>query len=203
MYVGLWIQHRNRSASGYERHLGYGDIHSGLDALLSIHEEHDLPAQRIARIVHRVHPNRARVIDGNPLKSHCAEYILAVAAVERRIESDAILRDRRESDRRVADLFRRVELVADEALARAGAHQPAIVELTTTDRRVYRARVDHARGSRQNPMPPEELRAKFFDLAGRRLGHQRADEIAGLVDRLETLPNVGRLIELLSWVADV
>jgi 2-methylcitrate dehydratase PrpD len=201
--ANLGTDHRILGAGGYKRHPCCGDIHAGIDALLSILEEHDLAPERIARIVHRVHPNRARVIDGNPLKSHCAQYILAVAAVERRIDSDVILRDRRESDRRVAELFGRVELVADEELARTGAHQPAIVELTTTDGRVHRQRVDHFRGSRENPMTPEELRAKYFDLAGRRLGHARAEEIAGLVDKLETLPNIGRLIELLSWVADV
>jgi 2-methylcitrate dehydratase PrpD len=198
--LDLGTDHRILSAGGYKRYPCCGDIHSGLDALLSILERHDLPTERIARIVHRVHPNRAPVIDGNPLKSHCAQYILAVAAVERRIESDAILRDRRESDRRVADLFGRVELVADPAVTRSGA---AIVELTTTDGQVHRERVDHVRGSRENPLTTEELRSKFFDLTGRRLGRPRAEEIAALVDRLEALPNVGRLLELLSWVADV
>jgi 2-methylcitrate dehydratase PrpD len=201
--VGLGSDHRILAAGGYKRYACCGDIHTGIDALLAILGRHDLPPERIARIVHRVHPNRAKVIDGNPLKSHCAQYILAVAAVERRIDSDAILRDRRASDRRVAELFERVELVADEELAGAGAHQPAIVELTTTDGRRYRERVDDRRGSPANPMTPDELRGKFFELVERRLGRPRAEEIAGLVDRFETLPNVARLIELLSWVADV
>jgi 2-methylcitrate dehydratase PrpD len=201
--VGLGSDHRILAARGYKRYPCCGDIHSGIEALLSILERHDLGPERIARIVHRVHPQRAGIIDRNPLKSHCAQYILAVAAVERRIDSDAILRDRRESDRRVADLFERVELVADDGLASAGARQPAIVELTTTDGRVYRERVDEVRGSRARPLTDEELRAKFRELVEPRLGRRRADEIAGLVDRLETLPNVGRLIELLSWVADV
>jgi 2-methylcitrate dehydratase PrpD len=68
----------------------------------------------------------------------------------------------------------------------------------TTDGATYREEVSHARGSRQNPLTPDELRAKFDDCAGRRLGADRAAAVAALVDRLETLPDIGELMAALA-----
>jgi 2-methylcitrate dehydratase PrpD len=196
--AGLGTEFRLLEAGGYKRYPCCGDIHTGLDALLAILDEHDLAPERIAGITHMVRPNRINVIDNNPLKSHCAQYIMAVAAVNRRIESSTILVDQRERDPRVAAMFERVRLVADEGLTGSASANPARVELTTTDGAVYRQAAEFSRGSRQNPMSDEQIRAKFFDLAGRRLGAERAGRVAALVDRLEELADTGALMELLA-----
>ena len=47
-------------------------------------------------------------------------------------------------------------------------------------------------------MSDAEVRGKFFDLAGRRIGPERAGRVAELVDRLEDLENVGDLMSLLA-----
>jgi 2-methylcitrate dehydratase PrpD len=196
--AGLGEEFRLLTAGGYKRYPCCGDIHTGLDALLAILQRHDLPPERIARIVHAVHPERRAVIDGNPLRSHCAQYILAVAAVERRITPDVILVDRRATDARVAALAGRVTLIADEAFRSGAAGAPAWVELETTDGATYREAVAHARGARQNPLTPGEIRAKFDAFAGERLGAERAAAVAALVDRLETLPDIGELMAALT-----
>src|SRR5439155_9067007 len=72
---GLGTDFRLLRAGGYKRYPCCGDIHTGLDSLLAILDQHDLAPERIARITHRVRPNRINVIDNNPLKSHCAQYI--------------------------------------------------------------------------------------------------------------------------------
>lgn len=92
----LWIA----QAGGFKRYACCGDIHTGLDALLTIMEKHHLTAHDIDRIVHHVKADRATVIDNNPLKSHCSQYVLPVAAVRGRIVPDDILVDRRVDDPR-------------------------------------------------------------------------------------------------------
>ena len=196
--AGLGSDFRLLGAGGYKQYPCCGDIHTGLDSLLAILAESDLPPERIASITHHVSPDRINVIDNNPLKSHCAQYIMAVAAVNRRIESGTILVDQRERDPRVAEMFERVTLVADPALGESRAAHPAIVEVVATDGRTYRRRTDFSRGSRENPMSDAQIRAKFFDLAGRRIGPERARGVAELVADLENLPNVGVLMELLA-----
>jgi 2-methylcitrate dehydratase PrpD len=189
----LWItQHY-----GYKRHPCCGDIHTGIDALVSILDDHRIGAEDVAAIVHRVKADRAPVIDNNPLKSHCAQYIMAVAAVRRKIESADILEDRR-ADPRIKSLSDRVRLVGDAAMDAWPAHAPAVVDVTTRDGRTLSARVDEAKGRRDNPMTTAELEQKFMDLATTRILRHAASRLMELVDRLDGVADVGELTALLQ-----
>ena len=196
--VGLGEEWRILDAGGYKQCPCCGDIHTGLDALLMILDSHDLSPERSAGITQAVRPERVKVIDNNPLKSHCAQCIMAVAAAERQIAADVILIDRRETDPRVAALVERVSLVGDPTLLHGPGGAPAAVTVVTTDGAVHHERVDSPRGSRQNPLPPTELRAKFLALAGQRLGEARAQRITMLVDELEMVDDVSALVALLA-----
>ena len=55
-------------ADGFKRYPCCGDIHSGLDAILSLVETHNLQPGDIASITHMVKPVRRLIIDNNPLK---------------------------------------------------------------------------------------------------------------------------------------
>jgi 2-methylcitrate dehydratase PrpD len=184
----LWItQH-----SGYKRHPCCGDTHTGLDALLQIIEEHRITAADIASIVHTVKADRAPVIDNNPLKSHCAQYVLPVAAVRGKIEPGDILEDRR-SDPRIRDLASRTRLVGDPAMDEWPAQAPAVVEVTTRDGRTLTARVDWAKGRRENPMTTAQLEQKFMDLATTRMPRAAAQHLMETVYGLERLADVNDL----------
>lgn len=190
---GLWITRHY----GYKRHPCCGDIHTGIDALLSILDEHRIAPDDIVAIVHRVKADRAPVIDNNPLKSHCAQYIIAVAAVRGKIESADILEDRR-ADPRVKSLSNRVRLVGDAAMDAWPGHAPAVVEVTTRDGRTLSARVDEAKGRRDNPMTKAELEQKFMDLATTRISKSSATRLMELVYRLDRVADVGEIAGLLQ-----
>ena len=72
-----------------------------------------------------------------------------------------------------------------------------IVEVTTRDGRRLARRVDHARGSPERPLRPDEIREKFRGLAGSVASAARTEAIAALVDRVERLPGLARLAALL------
>jgi 2-methylcitrate dehydratase PrpD len=187
----FWIGQRH----GFKRHPCCGDIHSGIDALVKIVEREDLQPEEITRIVHRVHPNRAAVIDNNPLKSHCSQYVMAVAGAFRAIPADTIVHDYRESDARVAALSRTTSLVPDPAVE---VPQGAIVEVETRDGRRFVEALTAWKGHLDDPFTDAELREKFLRLATMRLGRERAERVMALVDDLEKLGDAARLAELLA-----
>ncbi|MBA2364649.1 MAG: MmgE/PrpD family protein [Chloroflexia bacterium] len=182
---------------GFKQYPCCGDIHSGLDALLKIVVENDLQPVDILELVHRVHPSRAKVIDNNPLKSHCAQYIMAVAAIRREINSDTVTTDLRLTDPLIRDLSRRVCLIGDPANEAFGVGSAA-VEVLTRDGRLFREVVKHWRGHRENPLSQAELEGKFMRLATTRIPPKRAERLLLLVNDLERLDDTARLMELLS-----
>jgi 2-methylcitrate dehydratase PrpD len=182
-------------ADGFKQYPCCGDIHSGIDALLAIISEHDLHSDEIAQITHMVKETRRPVIDNNPLRSHCSQYIMALAAVERQIRWDDFLRDRREEPA-IGAMARRTRLVGAPELADSPS-APAIVEVVTTDGLTFRKRVDSAKGRSENPLSQAELEAKFVRLAASAVGEARALEIIATVRRLEELTDIRELIELM------
>ncbi len=191
----FWITRRG----GFKRYPCCGDLFSGLDGLIKIVTEHDLRPDDILEIVHHVHSGRAPVIDNNPLRSHCSQYILAVAAVRRGIDSDTILVDLREIDPVIRGMATRTHLVGDaEKLVPELGQGAAVVDVTTRDGRHFREVVPRWRGHEQNPLSRAEIDEKFFTLATARILRERAERVSALVDELENLDDIGRLMELLA-----
>jgi 2-methylcitrate dehydratase PrpD len=191
----FWITRRG----GFKRYQCCGDIFSGLDGLIKIVTENDLKPEEIAEVVHHPHSGRAAVIDNNPLRSHCSQYIMAVAAVRRGIDSDTILVDLRETDPQVREMAKRTRLVADaERLAPELGMGSAVVDVTTRDGRLFREIVPRWRGHEQNPLSRAEIDEKFYELATMRIPRARAERVYALVGDLENLDDTARLMELLS-----
>lgn len=191
----FWITRRG----GFKRYQCCGDIFSGLDGLIKIVTENELRPDDIAEVVHHPHSGRAPVIDNNPLRSHCAQYILAVAAVRRGIDSDTILVDLRETDPAIREMAKRTRLVGDaERLVPELGQGAAVVDVTTRDGRHFREVVPHWRGHEQNPLSRAEIDEKFFALATARIPRERAERVSALVADLEHLDDTARLMELLA-----
>lgn len=183
-------------ADGFKQYPCCGDIHSGIDALLAIIAEHDLRPEQIASITHMVKEVRQPVIDNNPLRSHNAQYIMAVAAVERGIKWDDFLSDRRQEPA-IGRMARKTRLVGTPELATSSGSSPAIVEVETTEGQRFRVRVDAAKGRSENPLSPAELQAKFHTWADPIVGQRRTAEISTMIQRLEEIEDICELIELL------
>lgn len=176
-------------------------LHPGLDALLSIVEPNGVRAEDVASCVLRFPRAGVELIDGNPLRSHCGQYILPIALLERKIVVDDILQDRR-AEPAIAELSRRCDVVADDGLdPEFPARYSTIVELATKDGRRFHARVDHALGTLENPVPPGRIRAKFHAMVDPIVGPNRAAAIERAVDGLEAMADVRRLGELLGTAA--
>src|SRR5262249_19838317 len=114
-------------------------IHPSLDGLMDIMRTERVAADHIDRISVRFPKSGYKVIDNNALRSHCAQYVLALAAYKGQVEFYDILHDQR-SDPRIRSLSERVEVIGDEETDRT---YPDLYRTIITVR--TRAGAQHAR----------------------------------------------------------
>lgn len=173
-------------------------IHSGLDGLFDILAQEHLKIEDISGMSLRFAPSGAHIIDNNIMRSHCAQYVLSIAALEGRFEADDILLYDRRSDPRVLELSRRTKVVYDEDLEKTyPEHYESIIEVATRNGAIFRRHVRSARGLPDNPMTQEEVHEKFLALATTVVSQDRAERIIELVDRIEEVNDIRDLSDLL------
>lgn len=167
-------------------------LHPALDALFALVREHDLAAAKVEGIVVRFPRSGAHCIDGNPLKSHCAQYVLSVALVRGRLEVADLFIDRRATDPQICELSRRIRVEPDdgELEARFPAHYATEIEVRTIAGRTLRRRNHLARGYPETPMSEAEIDAKFDALAG---SVASSDRVAALKRAIAQLPEAASL----------
>ena len=192
-----WGKHFHLPECAYKLYSSCAFTHPGLDALLGLAADEKLKSIDVERIVLRFPKNGAHMIDGNPLKSHCAQYILPVGLVYGRVIIDDILFDRQRNPE-VARLSSGMTLVHDPALdANYPEHYTSIVELSTKDGRTVSRRVEQAKGTHENPLTGDEVRAKYFRLTAPVISRDRAEAIMASVDRIDKASDLTALAALL------
>jgi 2-methylcitrate dehydratase PrpD len=91
-------------------------------------------------------------------------------------------------------LARRVQYHVDPDYPGPGRFKGA-AKIVLKDGRAFEEVEEYNRGSAENPMSYEELRAKFDDNASGILSEERRDRLADVIRGLETLPNAGALLD--------
>lgn len=173
-------------------------IHPALDGLLDILETEHLGADDIQRISLRFPKDGYKVIDNNELRSHCAQYVLALAACKRSVEFYDILHDQR-SDSRLRSLSERVEVIGDEETNRTYPDlYRSIITVEARDGTRHVRDITHPKGSPENPVSREVLERKFATLTRDILDPAQARQIAETIERLEQLDDIGDFTRLLA-----
>jgi len=173
-------------------------IHPGLDGLLDIQKSESIPADNILSITLRFPKSGYKVIDNNALRSHCAQYVLALAAVRGCVIFYDILHDQRD-DPKIRSLSGRIEVVGDQELDRTYPDlYRSIIEVKTRSGSLHVRDILHPRGSPEEPLTPDELRQKFLTLTKDVISAQRADHLRSAIDRLEELDDIRSLVLLLG-----
>jgi 2-methylcitrate dehydratase PrpD len=188
-----WGRHYYVPEFAYKLYSSCSFTHPGLDALLTLARDHHLKPADVRSIMLRFPISGKHMIDNNELKSHCAQYILPVGLVFGGVMIDDILEDRLRHPE-VARLLAATRMEGDTELEKSWPEQYAsIVEVVTADGRTLSCRVDHAKGTMQNPLTPDEVHAKYVKLATTVTTATHAKRIAGLVDRVERLADITQL----------
>jgi 2-methylcitrate dehydratase PrpD len=98
----------------------------------------------------------------------------------------------------VARLRAKTRMLADPELDKGWPEvYVSIVEVKTTGGRSLSCRVDHAKGSMENPLTPEEIHAKYLSLATTVTSAAHAEQIAEIVQRIDRTPDIARFAGLL------
>lgn len=184
-----------------KRHVSCGFLHAGMDALLDIMTAHALSIRDIDTLALHLARTPARVVDNNPNKSHHAQYVLAVAALNGRVRIEDILGEgvaHPEVDR----LLRHTTVIYDDELEKLYPRQySSIVVLRTRDGRTLERRVDWPKGWPQNPMTDAEWMDKYTSLATSCCTPAQASRIAELTLGIEDVLDVRELGAALSLCA--
>lgn len=174
-------------------------LHPALDALLALVREHDLKPADVEAVTLRFPRSGVHCVDGNPLKSHCAQYILPIAIAKREVAVPDLFADARLTNADVAELARRTTVVADDELNKLFPDfYASIIQIRTHGGKVLERRQDVARGYPESPMTPAELDTKFRRLVGSVASHARMARLEKAIAGLDAAKDVSELAALLS-----
>lgn len=193
----------------------WGGGHNAIDAVANIISEHPIDISRIAGI--RVAGSRfltERHGLRDPRSVMAAQYslpFLTALALSKGpaalmdpygLWTDAVL-----ADPEVIGLVAKTEVAIDPDLEEKSIkwrhYGGARVTVTLDDGTEYEGLVHHSKGTQQNPMTPEEIKAKFRAVAGPVLPDGRVDRIVAYVDQLEDSSNISTLCSLLESKDDL
>ncbi len=178
-------------------------LHPALDALLALARENNLTIADIDRIALRFPSSGTHCIDNNPLKSHCAQYILPVALSPTGLSVIDLFVDRRDSDPEIRRLSQRVTVIRDDELDREfPARYASVIEVTTRDGRRLSRRNDIARGYPETPMSAEERTVKYQRLAGAIASPARVAELKRTIAGLWQAPSIAAYAKLMGAPPD-
>ncbi|MHB8574156.1 MAG: MmgE/PrpD family protein [Dehalococcoidia bacterium] len=182
------------------------NTHRALDAVLALRAEAGLAAEAVASVEVQapasavsavIHPRPVTGLEGKFSMEYCVAVALTDGSPRLTSFTDAAVQRPA-----LQALLRRVELVRLPSGGGA-AEGFADVTIVTGDGRTLHRRVDEPRGAGTDPLSWDELAAKFRDCAAVALPAEAAEEALSLVERLDSLPDVHRLMASLTLRAAV
>jgi 2-methylcitrate dehydratase PrpD len=173
-------------------------IHPALDGLLDVLQTERAEPDQIQSIALRFPKDGYKVIDNNALRSHCAQYVLALAAHRRQVDFYDILHDQR-CDPRIRSLSERIKVIGDEETNRTYPDlYRSILTVEMNDGAQHVRDITHPKGSPENPVSRKVLETKFAALTKDVIDPARGKEIAKAVGALEEIEDISHFTRLLS-----
>jgi len=141
-----------------------GPIQAPLDALDNLLKRKPFQADQVKRVVVRVATSAGYTVNNRDMPDICLQHLVAVMLLDKTVSFRAAHDKARMQDPVVLRERAKVQLVPDEELERLIPVRVAIVEVTLADGTQLSERVEHVRGTPENPMTPDEVVAKAREL---------------------------------------
>jgi 2-methylcitrate dehydratase PrpD len=170
-----------------------GPIQAPLDALEILNKRHSFKADDVQKVVVRAATSAAYTVNNRDMPDICLQHLVAIMLLDKTVSFHAAHDRPRMQDPAVLRERAKVQLVPDAELEKLIPVRVAIVEVTLADGTVLSERVEHVRGTPENPMSPEEVIAKARELMAPVLGQKIC---ANLIERVMALDNVKNIREL-------
>ena len=172
-------------------------IHNAIDCALEIRRRDAPDLNRIVSMEMARHPDWANYHqNARPSTYHEAQVSVPYSVAVALTDGQALFaqyNDQRLGDPQLLRLSEMLRFTTDASLPRGVSCRLTMV---MEDGSRHVAQVDYPKGSIQNPMNDDELRAKFDSLVQPVLGASRAAEIAAMVQSIEDCTDVGQLMQL-------
>jgi 2-methylcitrate dehydratase PrpD len=168
-------------------------IQGPLDAIENIRARRPFEAGQVERVVVRLAPTVAAVVDNRDIPDICLQHMVAIMLVDGTASFKAAHEKARMQEPAVLRQRAKVQLVHDAALAPLLPVRVAIVELTLTDGTRLVERVEAVRGTPRNPMSRAEVTAKCKDLIAPVVGPDASARLIESVFAIESVADVRQL----------
>jgi 2-methylcitrate dehydratase PrpD len=178
-------------------------LHPALDALASLISKHDVASDDVDAIQLRFAESGCHCVDDNPLKSHCAQYVLPVRMARGELRYTDLFEDLRQSDQEVARLAKRTSVLRDQGEFEDLFPDFYVGEVTLTlkDGTTLSDRSDIARGYPEAPLSADQIENKFDRLVGSVATAARRDQLREAATSIYEAENLLGLAALLAQPA--
>jgi 2-methylcitrate dehydratase PrpD len=173
-------------------------IQGPLDAMDAIRHRRPFEADQVRRVVVRLAPSVAAVVDNRDIPDICLQHMLAVMLMDKTVSFHAAHDKARMQDPATLRERAKVELVRDEELAKLLPVRIAVVDVQLDDGTQLSERVSAVRGTPRNPMSRTEVMEKARDLIAPVLGSEKSGRLIHTVYAMEAVTNIRALQPLLQ-----
>ena len=170
-----------------------GPIQAPLDALDNLLKRKPFQADQVKQVVVRVATSAGYTVNNRDMPDICLQHLVAVMLLDKTVSFRAAHDKARMQDPVILRERAKVQLVPDEELERLIPVRVAIVEVTLTDGTQLSERVEHVRGTPENPMTTDEVVAKARELMTPVLG---AAVCSNLIEHVMGLQDVKDMRDL-------
>jgi 2-methylcitrate dehydratase PrpD len=173
-------------------------IQGPLDAVELIRGRRAFEADQVQRVIVRLAPPVAAVVDNRDIPDICLQHMIAVMLMDKTVSFRGAHDKPRMQDPDTLRQRAKVNLVSDEELNKLLPVRVAVVEMEFTDGTRASERVAAVRGTPRNPMTRIEVIDKARDLTGPVLGREKSEKLIETVFAIDTVTDVRSLRPLLQ-----
>jgi 2-methylcitrate dehydratase PrpD len=170
-----------------------GPIQAPLDALQNLLKRQPFKADEVKEVKVRVATSAGYTVNNRDMPDICLQHLVAVMLLDQTVSFRAAHDKPRMQDPSVLAQRVKVQLLPDAELEKLIPLRVAIVEVTLNSGEKRSERVEHVRGTPENPMTTEEVVSKARELMTPVLS---AATTTRLIDRVLDLPSMKNIREL-------
>jgi 2-methylcitrate dehydratase PrpD len=175
-----------------------GPIQAPLDALENLLKRQPFQADQVKQVIVRVATSAGYTVNNRDMPDICLQHLVAVMLLDKTVSFRAAHDKTRMKDPSVLQQREKVQLTPDEELEKLIPVRVAIVEVILNDGTRLTDRVEHVRGTPENPMTTEEVLAKASELMTPVLGDAKTKKLIAQVMELQNLKSIRELRPLLQ-----
>jgi 2-methylcitrate dehydratase PrpD len=173
-------------------------IQGPLDGVEAIRSRKPFEADQVQRVVVRLAPSVAAVVDNRDIPDICLQHMVAAMLLDNTVSFHAAHDKPRMQDPAALRQRAKVTLMRDEELAKLLPVRVAVIEIELTDGTRLSERISAVRGTPRNPMTRAEVIDKAGDLTAPILGREKSKQLIETVFAIETITDVRSLRPLLQ-----